>query len=169
MVKKSGIKNINNEFVLLEPFLKTKSQDYLKRDYNKKRVICQQISNIDIQKRLNFVFCEERDILANSCNYFSMDDKMFLRNLVVLMNSYLLNWRFKITSGNNHINNYELDELPLLDVGNLRDLPDDELKRNIIISKLYGLNKKEIAYILTDFFNIKEINQKVNELENENI
>lgn len=50
-----------------------------------------------------------------------------------ILNSSLLNWRFKITSTNNHINNYELDELPII---NLDTVPSDiigmdDISRNI--------------------------------------
>ena len=67
-----------------------------------------------------------------------------------ILNSELLNWRFKITSSNNHINNYELDELPIIDLDSfeLSDFSLDENTNNEIICKLYGLTKTEKNYIL---------------------
>lgn len=67
-----------------------------------------------------------------------------------ILNSDLLNWRFKITSSNNHINNYELDELPIvdLDIIDLNEFSIDEIKNNEIICKFYGLTKTETNYLL---------------------
>lgn len=113
MVSPDGIKDINGEYVLDE-FLEQKSEDFIKNDFGKRRLVCQQISNGGQARRLKFVFCETSDILGNSCNYLSSDSVM-LKKLYIVMNSSLLNWRFKITSSNNHINNYELAELPMPD------------------------------------------------------
>ena len=80
--------------------------------------ICQQISNVDMQKRLKFVFCEKTDILGTPNYIISTRQSEDLKKLFFILNSELLNWRFKITSSNNHINNYELDELPIVDLDN---------------------------------------------------
>jgi len=104
-----------------------------------------------MQKRLKFVFCEKTDILANSCNYIvSTRKEEDLKKLFFILNSELLNWRFKITSSNNHINNYELDELPIVNMENieLSDFSKDENSKNEIICELYGLTKEETNYIL---------------------
>jgi len=142
------------EFVEIQPFLKAKSKKFLDYDYQKIRLVCQQISNMDTAKRLKFVLTKPNDILSNSCNYISLLDESDIRNLQLVLNSYLLNWRFKITSTNNHINNYELDELPLI---NWNTLPDNILERsvleqNIEICQRYGLNDFEIEHILSPFF-----------------
>jgi len=149
MISENGIIDKKGEFVEIEGFLNKKSVDFKTNDYNKVRLICQQISNVDMQKRLKFVFCEKTDILGNSCNYIVSTRKdEDLKKLFFLLNSDLLNWRFKITSSNNHINNYELDELPIVDLDSfeLSDFPDDET--NETICKLYSLTKTETNYIL---------------------
>ncbi len=147
-----------NEFVKIEEFKKAKSQEFLRYDFQKMRLVCQQISNIDIAKRLKFLPCNENDILANSCNYLTINELVQLKNLQILLNSYLLNWRFKVTSTNNHINNYELDELPLIDFTKFStSINGNELKNNVEIAKEYGLNNTEIFYILQDFFPKNEI------------
>ena len=71
-----------------------------------------------------------------------------------LLNCALLNWRFKITSTNNHINNYELDELPMIDLGLLtkKILKLNELERNEKICSLYGLKDKEINFIIGRYY-----------------
>src|SRR5690606_15035821 len=149
MITIDGVVDKNDEFVSIDEFVNRKSKDFVENDLNKPRLICQQISNVDLRKRLKFTFSAPKDILANSCNYInslrSIED---LKKLHLLLNSELLNWRFKITSSNNHVNNYELDELPIVDLDSfeLSDFSDDET--NETICKLYGLTKTETNYIL---------------------
>jgi len=163
MISKDGVMDKNNEFVSIDSFVSKKSKDFIDNDLNKQRLICQQISNVDLKKRLKFTFSEQNDILANSCNYInslrSFDD---LRKLHLLLNSELLNWRFKVTSSNNHVNNYELDELPILNLDklDLKDFKKNKYENEMRICKLYGLSENEIIYILDKVPNIK--NKKKN-------
>jgi len=146
MISENGVIDKNGEFVEIDGFLSKKSEDFKTNDYNKERLICQQISNVDMQKRLKFVYSEKTDILGNSCNYIVSTRKQSdLKKLFLILNSELLNWRFKITSSNNHINNYELDELPIVD---LDSFELDDFSNNETICKLYGLTKMETNYIL---------------------
>ena len=147
MISRTGITSDNGEFVIPD-FLKAKSVEYLKYDQGHKRLICQQISNAASSIRLQFCYCEPNDILGNSCNYISADDETMAK-LNIILNSPLLNWRFKITSSNNHINNYELDELPIVDLekvdGSMSFNSRAEL--NSYVCGLYGLTKKETDFI----------------------
>jgi adenine-specific DNA-methyltransferase len=70
--------------------------------------------------------------------------------LYYIFNSELLNWRFKITSSNNHINNYELGDLPIinLDLIDLDKFSNNELINDELICKLYGLTDTETEYLL---------------------
>lgn len=150
MLGNNCINDKNNEYVDLN-FLKVKSKEFLENDYNTKRLICPQISNMQTEKRLKFVLSNESDIIGNSCNYIS-SSIISLEKLNILLNSYLLNWRFKITSSNNHINNYEIDELPYLENINEINFTNDILKNNILICKYFNLNQKEIEVILSKYF-----------------
>lgn len=154
MIRQNGIDDVNHEYVMSE-FLEKKSTDYKSHDLGHVRLICQQISNQTQKKRLNFVFCEKTDILGNSCNYISSSEEN-LKLIGVVLNSALLNWRFKITSTNNHINNYELDELPII---NIKELPADifqvsNLDREKIICRLYGLTEEETQFIIRESYEI---------------
>lgn len=167
MISENGVIDKNGEFVEIDGFLNKKSVDFKTHDYNKERLICQQISNVDMQKRLKFVFCDKTDILGNSCNYIVSTRKQSdLKKLFFILNSELLNWRFKITSSNNHINNYELDELPIVDLDGfeLSDFSKDET--NETICKLYGLTKTETNYILG---NNKKKAETIFQYENETV
>lgn len=143
MIGDNGVKDINGEFVL-ESFISTRSKDYRTFDFNRKRLICQQISNGGLRRRLKFIYCASSDVLGNSCNYISSDEET-LAKLYLVLNSSVLNWRFKITSSNNHINNYELDELPIIDLNKVDASfsysSQEELDE--YIGSLYGLTKDE--------------------------
>lgn len=147
-ITEEGITDNNTEFVLPE-FVDRKSEDYKKYDFQKRRLICQQISNATSSRRLRFIFCNPNDILGNSCNYISAEPET-LKKLALLLNSALLNWRFKVTSSNNHINNYELDALPIIDLDIIDSEHNFESQRDLdtYICSLYGLNKTETNYIL---------------------
>lgn len=152
MLTENGIIDKNKEYVSLD-FLKKKSSDYMKFDYGRKRLVCQQISNQTQRVRLKFLISDENDILGNSCNYITVPIDI-ISIVSVLLNSALLNWRFKITSTNNHINNYELDELPMI---NIEEMPASivdslPLDRDRVICKLYGLNELETNYIIKQYY-----------------
>lgn len=143
MIGSSGIRDINGEYVD-ERFIATRTEEYRRLDFNRRRLVCQQVSNGGLRRRLRFVFCDEADVLGNSCNYLSADGDTLAR-LHVVLNSSLLNWRFKITSSNNHINNYELDELPIVDLRavdpSLTFASQEELDE--YVGGLYGLSAEE--------------------------
>lgn len=147
-ITENGISDNISEYVLPE-FIDKKSEDYRKYDFSKKRLICQQISNATCSRRLRFIYCEANDILGNSCNYISADFNI-LQKLDILLNSALLNWRFKVTSSNNHINNYELDALPIINLELIDENKTFETPREMdaYVCELYGLNKTETNFIL---------------------
>lgn len=143
MIGDTEVKDINGEFVL-ESFISTRSKEYRTYDFNRKRLICQQISNGGLHRRLKFIYCSSSDILGNSCNYISSDEET-LAKLYLILNSSVLNWRFKITSSNNHINNYELDELPIIDLSKVDALFPYSSQEELddYIGSLYGLSEEE--------------------------
>lgn len=148
MLSGKTINDTNHEFVKPE-FLENKSIDYMTYDYGKKRLVCQQISNQTQKIRLRFVECQENDVLGNSCNYITVSEEL-LQPMKALLNSALLNWRFKVTSTNNHINNYELDELPMIPLEQVTTdiLNLDNKEQDKKICSLYGLETKEINFII---------------------
>lgn len=134
----------------------------------KERIVCQQISNIHLEKRLKFTKIPENVVLGNSCNFLTFNESLFgnqevsLDYLLGVLNSMLLNWRFKITNSNNHISNYELAELPIAIPSTAEKKEIESLvslikstndKKNVFdlnkkVFELYGLNKEEINYVL---------------------
>ena len=162
-------------------------REHVSRD----RIVCQQVSNIHGNKRLKFSKVPANVVLGNSCNYISKHENLFedknisLDYLLGVLNSLLLDWRFKITNSNNHISNYEIDELPIAIpdekqktrieslVGKITKYPEGEKEKkdedvaelNLEIFKLYQLTKGEINFILSKYQEgslISTINKNVN-------
>ncbi len=155
------------EFFTDEKFIKKTAE---KNKYiAKERLVCQQISNLHLEKRLKFTKIPENIVLGNSCNFLTFNESVFgkqevsLDYLLGVLNSMLLNWRFKVTNSNNHISNYELAELPIVipsisqknEIEKLVSLIKNESSNqenvsilNAKVFELYGLNKQEINHIL---------------------
>lgn len=104
-----------------------------KKDYIfKKRLACQQIANMSKKRRVAFAIIPENYVLANSCNFISIDnntDNIDIYYLMGILNSTLIDWYFKLTSSNNHINNYEIDNFPIpIEYGKKHKISDLVLK-----------------------------------------
>lgn len=134
----------------------------------KERIVCQQISNIHLEKRLKFTKIPGNIVLGNSCNFLTFHQKLLgypelsLDYLLGILNSLLLNWRFKVTNSNNHISNHELSELPIvipthndrIEIEGLVDRikkfnkGEDIYRLNMKVFSLYNLNQVEADYVL---------------------
>ncbi len=97
----------------LEEFVNTtKKKCYIENE----RIICQQIANMHKERRVTFSFVPAKHVLGNSCNFISVEDNKYgidIYTILGLFNTKIINWLFKLTSSNNHINNYEIDCFPV--------------------------------------------------------
>ena len=101
-----------HDYVLENFVSSTKKKSYLE----KKRIICQQIANMHKMRRVTFAFVPEYYVLANSCNFIYIEENKYgidIYSILGLFNTKLINWLFKLTSSNNHVNNYEIDSFPI--------------------------------------------------------
>lgn len=114
------------------------------------RIACQQIVNIDKEDRLIFSIIPPKYVLGNSCNFLTISDNQFgidIFFLLGVLNSNIVNWYFKIFSSNSHVNNYQIDLLPL---------PIVSLEK---VKELSSLVKEMVSNPSTEL--VKKINQKV--------
>lgn len=98
---------VNKEFVN-----NSKKNKYIKKE----RIICQQVVNMNKERRVTFAYVEPNYVLGNSCNFISVDENKYgidLYAILGLLNTTIINWFFKLTSSNNHVNNYEIDCFPI--------------------------------------------------------
>lgn len=101
-----------SEFVKKEFIENTKKSCYIKN----KRIICQQIANIHKARRVTFALAPKNCVLGNSCNFISVTKNNYgidIYAVLGLFNTKIINWLFKLTSSNNHVNNYEIDCFPV--------------------------------------------------------
>ncbi|MHA2141947.1 MAG: Eco57I restriction-modification methylase domain-containing protein [Candidatus Thorarchaeota archaeon] len=109
----------HDEFVDIDAFHARLGFSTRIEDSRKSRIACQQISNRNQRWRLKFALVEPNFVLANSCNYIALSngsESDLLYYLLGVLNSELLNWRFDLSSTNNHVSNRELSGLPLPDL-----------------------------------------------------
>ena len=141
----------DNDFVE-EAFLEeTAKKKYIPNS----RLVCQQIANMAKKRRVSFALVPPNVVLGNSCNFLSIDeneDGVDEYYLLGVLNSPLIDWFFKLSSSNNHINNYEIDTFPIpiktplcaaisSAVKSYMQNPHDELlqKINAMVSEAYGI------------------------------
>lgn len=101
-----------NDFVSEDFVSTTKKKCYI----HEERIICQQIANIHKERRVTFALANKNNVLGNSCNFISVKDNdcgIDIYALLGLFNTKIINWLFKLTSSNNHINNYEIASFPV--------------------------------------------------------
>jgi len=138
------------EFVKINEFLEQKSDDYKNNDFDKIRIAGQQIVNIDAKKRLKFTLTQKNHILGNSCNYITVKEPLEIQWILLQLNSEILNWRFKITSTNNHVNNYEIDELPIIESTSSSFNNLNEIEQEVLVCKEFGLTLNETKETLKE-------------------
>lgn len=136
-------------FILKEKFLKMLGNSMKAKHVEEKRIAGQQISNMMQRWRLKFCLVEAGTFLGNSCNYIYIREGQNNRELLylyflALLNSSLLNWRFKLTSTNNHVSNAELGMLPikLINMSNVRE----ERIFNLIVERVKDILEGGISY-----------------------
>jgi DNA-cytosine methyltransferase len=170
----SAASNKKLSYIDMFPFIEKMKNSTKLKDIQFKRLICKQIANQTKKKRLEFAIVPPNSILANSCNYILLDKKNddLLYYLLGYLNSSLVEWRFRITSTNNHINNYEIDDFPLIipnkdddnysfliNIANIAkeiekstDIKKEaywNAKIDGIVFNMFNLSNEEVDYLLT--------------------
>ena len=78
----------------------------------KERIATQRITGIDEKRRLVCAVSANSAYFADSTNFIIPKNRKMLRFILGLLNSNLMNWRFKLTSTNNNVGTNELEVLP---------------------------------------------------------
>ena len=134
-------------------------------------LICQQITGTVDPRRLHFALTINPSmsfLWGNSVNKILLKNLAHSKTFLALLNSKFMDWYFRATSTNNHVQGYELERLPIPamsdadcdELNNLAkqvmeakctDLNADvsELEKEIdqIVYSLYGLTPEEIAIV----------------------
>ena len=110
---------------------------------------------MDSKQRLKFSIVGKKSLLANSLNYLIVNKNQFYISsyvLLAILNSVLLDWKFRVTSSNNHINNYEIDDLPINININKKDIDKLNLYVKQILKNYDNSIRKKIELIVIKIF-----------------
>ena len=134
-------------------------------------LICQQITGTNDERRLHFGVTEKpaTDFLCgNSLNKLLLKNPSHSKVFVALLNSKFMDWFFRITSTNNHVQGYELEQLPIPSMTSadrrrltkvVDRIPDRQVRQpatdtseaeaeiDRLIYGLYGLTEAEVAAV----------------------
>lgn len=161
----STLPSLPMEYVVEDFVQSTAKKQYIFRE----RLVCQQIVNMSKKRRIAFSLVPKHIVLGNSCNFISINenaDEVDIFFLLGVLNSSLIDWYFKLTSSNNHINNYEIDNFPIPVAyerkGEISKLVKQYLKSydETLLATIDGLVSE--AYGITSDFPILEDTVKVN-------
>ena len=100
-------------FLEEDTFLSEHSTDPRANDHTASRLGFQKSSAMNNWRRLIGCIIPPGEYCADSVKYFTQASKYDLYALLALFNSSLAEWRFGLTSTNNNVNIYEIDELPI--------------------------------------------------------
>lgn len=105
-------------FVDKNGFLRVAASATKADDLEKRRLASRQVSYLNKARRLSFAPIPPGSVLGNSCNYLvctgQADSDVLLDGLLCLLNSAAIEWFFRVFNSNNHVANYEIDELPVV-------------------------------------------------------
>jgi len=99
-------------FLNVTEFLQNRKPDSKFFDHKEIRIGYQRGAAIDNWRRIIACIIEPNNFCSDTINYI-VKPSTNLYFILGLLNSQLFEWRFKLTSTNNHVNSYEVDSLPL--------------------------------------------------------
>ncbi len=129
-------------------------------------LVCQQITGTTDKFRLHFALTNKnyKFLFGNSVNKFYLKNQNYNLFILAILNSKLMDWYFRRTSTNNHVNGYEIEQLPIKIIesqqpfitlvdkilegkksGNVTQHWEDEI--DIRVYHLYGLSYQEACII----------------------
>ena len=134
-------------------------------------LVSQEVTGTNDNRRLHFGLADRlpTDFLCgHTVNKTQLRNQAYSKTFLALLNSKFMDWFFRITSTNNHVQGYELEQLPIppmavMDWEQLRSFADNviqakatnpvadtralEAEIDRLVYQLYGLTEKEIATV----------------------
>ena len=156
--------------------LNTKKVSIISDDSSRQRIVCQNVANMGLKFRIIPALIPPSVLVGHSAEFiYPLTTEWDIKAVLGILASRLLNWRFKKTSTNNHVNIYELENLPFPKLSSVEQKPivtlvdkilaitkdDDYLESSAkqakvreyekqidqLVYKLYGLTPEEIAIV----------------------
>ncbi len=97
----------------VKSFLNAHGKDTKAYDHKYVRIGYQRGAAIDNWRRIIATIIEKDSFCSDTINYIVKPKEYNLFAILALLNSSLWEWRFRLTSTNNHVNSYEIDSMPM--------------------------------------------------------
>jgi len=97
----------------IQRFLDAHGEDTKAFDHRHIRIGYQRGAAIDNWRRIIATVVEKNNFCSDTINYIVNPKEYSLFSILALLNSSLWEWRFRLTSTNNHVNSYEIDSMPM--------------------------------------------------------
>ncbi len=153
-------------YVDYEGFCKCIESSAKRRFIDKERIAIPQCSYLQKKKRIEAAIIPVSCVIGNSCNYLAIndesDDPLRLHYYWAWINSFAVEWIFRIFSYNNHVANREINVIPCVPFEKLdKDILANlelalkydgvlrQYKLNAVISRIFSLNVDEYEFILS--------------------
>ncbi len=143
--------------------------DIVQNNIKNRYIVCQQISGMTDKRRFNVAITkQDKCLFGNSVNKLAICRDYNPFYILAIINSQVIDWYFRKTSTNNHVNIYELEQLPIPKASIEQQNPIVELINKImekkqsnsaadismlereldrLVYKLYNLTDEEIGVI----------------------
>ena len=155
---------------IVEEFIQNNHKaEYIRKNENNTFLVCQNISGMTDKYRFNVSLCEQkRCLFGHTVNKIELKHQFNPKFILAIINSRIIDWYFRKTSTNNHVNIYELEQLPIPKASQEQQKPIVELINKImekkqsnssaditslereidrLVYKLYNLTDEEIGVI----------------------
>ena len=100
------------KYLLVDRFVRAHGPDTKAFDHRFNRIGYQRGAAIDNWRRIIATKIDAGNFCSDTINYIVNPKGVDLCAILALLNSSLWEWRFRLTSTNNHVNAYEIDEMP---------------------------------------------------------
>ncbi len=123
------------------------------------KIIGKEVQNMALRLRLNFTILYNPYVLTNTIRYILVTSTdLTLEYMIDVLNSSLLNWRFKLFSLTNHIKKYEIESLPIPRISKDKQKPFIILAKYMLFLKQYqnyfAKGDDHLRYIIDYFDNL---------------
>ncbi|ORU94041.1 MAG: hypothetical protein A6F72_08210 [Cycloclasticus sp. symbiont of Poecilosclerida sp. N] len=134
-------------------------------------LVSQEITGMVDERRLHFALHQTQQpiIWGHTVNKILLTDQQHSQYFLALLNSKFMDWYFRITSSNNHVQGYELKQLPIPKIAKPEQQPFIELVDKILTAKKDGKDttalEAQIDKMVYRLYNLSPAEIKIIEAE----
>ena len=137
--------------------------DIVQNNIKNRYIVCQQISGMTDKRRFNVAITkQDKCLFGNSVNKLAICREHNPFYILAIINSQVIDWYFRKTSTNNHVNIYELEQLPIPEASQEQQKPIVELINRIMEKKQsnssadISLLEREIDRLVYKLYNLTD-------------